>query len=287
MDVTIVDRERTRSEDVTVPGDVAVHRLVGKLVQLLGQPATGPDGRPLAYRLQHVRSASEIDDHETLAAAGVVDDDVLELTAVPSPAGHRAPPPPPPPPPPPRAPERPSPAGSRRVLVAVAAGLLLVAGGVVAYLLVSSDDDEPARRVPAVSAPRVTALTTAPTETAPQESNEDREAAVARRIQRIVAFSLAGRTDVREGRYDDAVANRRTVLRRLDAITGVTGRAAAARRTLRRAMQASLEADIAYRDGEDTSASDAEATCLKGVFVRQWTSIAEAHGLRVYREGDF
>jgi hypothetical protein len=284
MDLTIVDAGRTRSEDVAVPGDVAASRLVPKLAGLLGRPATGPDGRPIGYRLQHVRTASEIADHETLQAAGVVDGDVLELRAVA--AGPPAPPPPPAPPmaPPPGS----APPGSRRgVLVAVAAGVLLLVCGVIAYLLVSSEDDPVAR---STLVPTTATIPLAPPETTPEvpeESASDREAQVARRIQRVVAFSLAGRTAVREGRYAAAVANRRSVLRRLDAISGATGRGAAARRTLRRAMQASLESDIAYRDGGDPSATDAEATRLKRVFVRQWTPIAEANGLRVYREGDF
>jgi hypothetical protein len=179
------------------------------------------------------------------------------------------------------------------VLVAAAAAVLLLVGAAGAYALVSSgDDEEPAGGVATVAQePVPTQVPDTPPETTPEPepepSVEEREEAVARQIQRIVAFSLDGRTAVREGRYAAAVANRRSVLRRLDAIDRATGRVAAARRTLRRAMQASLESDIAYRDGADASSTDAEATRLKTSFVRQWEPIAEAHDLRVYREGDF
>jgi hypothetical protein len=169
--------------------------------------------------------------------------------------------------------------------VAVAAVAVLIGCGVVGYLLVSSNDKPVARVV--LSTPTVAPV---PAETIPEEpepSAPDGEAEVARDLQRVVAFSLAGRTAVREGRYAAAVANRRSVLRRLDAIGGATGRAEAARRTLRRAMQASLQSDIAYRDGRSATATDAEATRLKRDFVRRWTPIAEENGLRVYREGDF
>jgi hypothetical protein len=183
------------------------------------------------------------------------------------------------------APRRPS----RPVLVAVAACALLLAGGAAAYALVSQgEEEEPARRVlTAVQEPVPAEERPTTPETTPDLSPEEREAQVARRMQRIVTFSLEGRTAVRDGRYAAAVANRRAVLGRLDAIDGTTGRVSDARRTLRRAMQASLESDIAYRDGGDASRTDAEATRLKSAFVRQWEPIAEAHVLRVYREGDF
>jgi type VII secretion system (Wss) protein YukD len=277
MDVRVVDATRSRSEDVTVPGDVAVGRFTGRLVQLLGEPPAQPDGTPIAYRLQHVRAATQIDDDETLEAAGVVDEDVLVLAAV------SAPPLPPPPPPPPA--DR----GPRRgALVAVAAAVVVVGGGIAAYLAVSGEEE----RAVSVRVPRLTV--TAPPAALPEEEPgpleapaAEREADAARDIQDVIEFSLAGRTAVRDGDYAEAVANRRSVLRRLDAIEGVTGRGADARRTLRRAMRSSLASDIAYRDGGDASASDAEATRLKRIFVRQWTPIAEAHDLRIYREGDF
>jgi len=131
--------------------------------------------------------------------------------------------------------------------------------------------------------------TSAPTSEATAEATPDREAQAerrARRIEAIITYSLEGRRAVREGRYADAVSNRRTVLRRLRAIGGTTGRLKSAKQTLEAAMNASLQSDLAYQSGGDASGSDAEATRLKAAFARQWSAIASKYGLQHYAGGD-
>jgi len=81
MDLTIVDATGNKTEEVTVPGDVATGRIVGKLVELLQLPVTGPDGQPLSYKFHHKQSGRQINDNETLADAGVAENDVLRLVA--------------------------------------------------------------------------------------------------------------------------------------------------------------------------------------------------------------
>lgn len=81
MDLTVVDATGNKSEEVTVPGDVAAGRIVGKLVELLQLPSVGPDGQPLSYKFHHKQSGRQIDDNETLVGAGVGDNDVLRLVA--------------------------------------------------------------------------------------------------------------------------------------------------------------------------------------------------------------
>lgn len=81
MDLTVVDATGNKTEEVSVPDTVAAGRIVGKLVQLLQLPSAGPDGHPLSYKFHHKQSGRQIADDETLAEAGVSDNDVLRLVA--------------------------------------------------------------------------------------------------------------------------------------------------------------------------------------------------------------
>jgi hypothetical protein len=64
-----------------VPDDVPIHDLMGELTTLLELPTTGPDGRPMGYRLDSKALGRELKDGETLAAAGIPQNDRLMLTA--------------------------------------------------------------------------------------------------------------------------------------------------------------------------------------------------------------
>lgn len=64
-----------------VPDDVTIHDLMGELISLLELPTTGPDGRPMGYRLDSKALGRELKENETLSAAGIPQDDRLMLTA--------------------------------------------------------------------------------------------------------------------------------------------------------------------------------------------------------------
>jgi ubiquitin-protein ligase len=64
-----------------VPDDVAVHELMEEFASLLELPTTGPDGRPMAYRLDSKALGRELKEQETLAQAGIPQNDRLMLTA--------------------------------------------------------------------------------------------------------------------------------------------------------------------------------------------------------------
>jgi len=81
MDLTVVDATGNKTEEVSVPENVAAGRIVGKLVELLQLPVSGPDGQPLSYKFHHKQSGRQINDNETLEDAGVKQDDVLRLVA--------------------------------------------------------------------------------------------------------------------------------------------------------------------------------------------------------------
>jgi len=79
--LTVVDATGNKAEEVSVPDNVASGRIVGKLVNLLELPTAGPDGQPLSYKFHHKQSGRQINDNETLAEAGVGENDVLRLVA--------------------------------------------------------------------------------------------------------------------------------------------------------------------------------------------------------------
>ncbi len=64
-----------------VPDDVPVHDLMSELTSLLELPVTGPDGRPMTYRLDSKALGRELKENETLAVAGIPENDRLMMTA--------------------------------------------------------------------------------------------------------------------------------------------------------------------------------------------------------------
>jgi hypothetical protein len=64
-----------------VPDDVVVKELIPELATSLELPTTGPDGRPISYRLDSKALGRELQETETLTEAGVPKDDRLMITA--------------------------------------------------------------------------------------------------------------------------------------------------------------------------------------------------------------
>lgn len=77
--VAVLDATGNRREMVELPDDVPVNRILVKLVEKLGLPARHPlDGRLLVYKFHHA-SAGQLVDEQTLASAGVKNQDVLRV----------------------------------------------------------------------------------------------------------------------------------------------------------------------------------------------------------------
>jgi len=64
-----------------VPGDVPVKELIPELATSLELPTTGPDGRPINYRLDSKALGRELQETETLEEAKIPVDDRLMITA--------------------------------------------------------------------------------------------------------------------------------------------------------------------------------------------------------------
>lgn len=69
------------SRTAEVPDDIPVNELMPELVSVLELPTVGPDGRPMSYRLDSKALGRELTQEETLASAGVPQEDRLMITA--------------------------------------------------------------------------------------------------------------------------------------------------------------------------------------------------------------
>lgn len=64
-----------------IPGDVPVKELIPELATSLELPTTGPDGRPINYRLDSKALGRELQETETLSSAVIPEDDRIMITA--------------------------------------------------------------------------------------------------------------------------------------------------------------------------------------------------------------
>ncbi|HEY3312157.1 MAG TPA: EsaB/YukD family protein [Anaerolineales bacterium] len=69
------------ARNADIPDDVPIRDLMTELASLLQLPTVGPDGRPMGYRLDSKGLGRELKETETLASAGVPNNDRLMLTA--------------------------------------------------------------------------------------------------------------------------------------------------------------------------------------------------------------
>ena len=69
------------SRTAELPDDVTVKELLPELTTSLELPVTGPDGRPMSYRLDSKALGRELKEEETLAQAGIPREDRLMMTA--------------------------------------------------------------------------------------------------------------------------------------------------------------------------------------------------------------
>lgn len=79
MTIEVWDATGNKKQVVEVPADAAVNRLIAVLVDKLNLPRNSPDGQLMSYKFHHRASGRQLLDTETLASAGVKDNDILRL----------------------------------------------------------------------------------------------------------------------------------------------------------------------------------------------------------------
>jgi uncharacterized ubiquitin-like protein YukD len=82
LNVVVKDSVGNKQDEVEVPDDVPVKRLLVVLVEKLRYPKhSGDGGQLLSYKLHHVASAQQLTDDQSLQQAGVRDGDILRMQA--------------------------------------------------------------------------------------------------------------------------------------------------------------------------------------------------------------
>ena len=77
--VQVLDATGNKRQEVELPVDASVNRIIAVLLDKMNLPKTGPDGQPLSYKFHHKRTGKQLQDNQTLASIGAVDGDVLRL----------------------------------------------------------------------------------------------------------------------------------------------------------------------------------------------------------------
>lgn len=77
--VQVLDATGNKRQEVELPVDASVNRIIAVLLDKMNLPKNGPDGQPLSYKFHHKRTGKQLQDNQTLASIGAVDGDVLRL----------------------------------------------------------------------------------------------------------------------------------------------------------------------------------------------------------------
>jgi uncharacterized ubiquitin-like protein YukD len=77
--VQIWDATATKRQDVEMPDDAPINRILAVLLEKMNFPQYAPDGQPLSYKFHHKASGKQLMDHQCLSDLGVKSGDVLRL----------------------------------------------------------------------------------------------------------------------------------------------------------------------------------------------------------------
>jgi hypothetical protein len=77
--VQIWDATGSKRQDVEMPDDAPINRILAVLLEKMNFPRYAPDGQPLSYKLHHRASGKQLLDEQTLGDLAVKPGDVLRL----------------------------------------------------------------------------------------------------------------------------------------------------------------------------------------------------------------
>jgi hypothetical protein len=77
--VEVWDATGNKRQEVAMPTDVPLERLLVVLIRQMKFPEHGPDGNLLSYKVHHRAGGRQLLDNQTLADANVSEGDVLRL----------------------------------------------------------------------------------------------------------------------------------------------------------------------------------------------------------------
>lgn len=79
ISVQVWDATGNKRQEVEMPDDAPVNRILAVLLEKMNFPRNGPDGQVLSYKLHHRASGKQLLDQQTLGEVGVKQGDVLRL----------------------------------------------------------------------------------------------------------------------------------------------------------------------------------------------------------------
>jgi uncharacterized ubiquitin-like protein YukD len=79
LTIQVWDATGNKRQDVTVPDDAPVNRILAVLLEKMNFPQYAPDGQPLSYKFHHRASGKQLLDTQSLSDIGVKEGDVLRL----------------------------------------------------------------------------------------------------------------------------------------------------------------------------------------------------------------
>ncbi len=77
--VQVWDATGNKRQEVSLPDDAAINRILVVLLEKMNFPQYAPDGQPLSYKFHHRASGKQLLDTQCLKDVGVKDGDVLRL----------------------------------------------------------------------------------------------------------------------------------------------------------------------------------------------------------------
>jgi hypothetical protein len=77
--VQVWDATGNKRQEVEMPDDAPVNRLLAVLIEKMNFPQYAPDGQVLSYKVHHRSSGKQLLDEQTLKQANVQPGDILRL----------------------------------------------------------------------------------------------------------------------------------------------------------------------------------------------------------------
>ncbi|HUS58753.1 MAG TPA: EsaB/YukD family protein [Planctomycetota bacterium] len=79
--IQVWDSTGNKRQNVELPDDVALNRVIAVLVDRMNLPRESPDGQLMSYKFHHKSTGRQLQDQQTLSEAGVRDGDIMRLQA--------------------------------------------------------------------------------------------------------------------------------------------------------------------------------------------------------------
>ena len=79
INVWILDATGNKRQEVELPDNAPVNRIIAVLLDKMNLPKNGPDGQPLSYKFHHKATGKQLLDTQSLADCGVSEGDVIRL----------------------------------------------------------------------------------------------------------------------------------------------------------------------------------------------------------------